>query len=276
MFRFEDKQGSEQIKLHAERNYDTSVECNTTHASAGSHSIEVGLPLASGDSSTSAPPSGAQRLLQQQAGGASGGALQQAMRSMAATKPGKGRKKRSYAHGHLQQSTPQSSAAPQSTLLGQIPAFIQHYFDPTLGGSAYSVTVNGVSNALVLGASNTVVSGASNTAIIGESTTAITGLSNTVITGDQSTLNVGLVNAALTGNKVDAIVGNMLGVNVGLYESLHTADVTTTASVVGNAGNAVNITGNWVAITGSMITATGSSITNTGVTMAQVGYDVKM
>ncbi|MDR5826225.1 type VI secretion system tip protein TssI/VgrG, partial [Caballeronia sp. LZ043] len=61
MFRFEDKQGSEQIKLHAERNYDTSVEANTTHTTAGSHTIEVGLPLASGDSSTSPPPSGAQR-----------------------------------------------------------------------------------------------------------------------------------------------------------------------------------------------------------------------
>lgn len=41
MFRFEDKKGAEQIALHAERNYDVSVENDATHQVGRNHSLSV-------------------------------------------------------------------------------------------------------------------------------------------------------------------------------------------------------------------------------------------
>jgi type VI secretion system secreted protein VgrG len=273
MFRFEDKQGSEQIKLHAERNYDTSVECNTTHASAGSHSIEVGLPLASGDSSTSAPPSGAQRLLQQQAGGASGGALQQAMRSMAATKPGKGRKKWSRACFQMQQATT-PGAAPK-TLQEQVHNFLQGFFNPKLSGSAYSLTVNGMERTLVVGSTSKLYLGAETKVTDGTSTMMISGVETKTVEGETTTMITGLANSIVTGSRADTTVGNALGVTAGFYESFQASSVATMGSGVINVGSQVHSTGNWVQSTGSMIVNIGSSVANMAVKMGQVGYEVK-
>ncbi|RKP52329.1 type VI secretion system Vgr family protein, partial [Trinickia fusca] len=47
MLRFEDKAGSEQVKLHAERNYDVSVEQDSSIAVKGKHLTLVGLDLLS-------------------------------------------------------------------------------------------------------------------------------------------------------------------------------------------------------------------------------------
>lgn len=237
MFRFEDKQGSEQIKLHAERNYDTSVEANTTHTTAGSHTIEVGLPLASGDSSTSPPPSGVQRLLQQQASGATPGQLQQAVVT--------GRRKRgkkAHARNEAQQSTP-PAAGPIAQLLQQIPDVLQNFFTPDLDGHAFNLTVNGNENELIGGSSNSLV----------------LGLVNDIIVGAENRTNVG--------NKLDIVGGTL--------EELHTLDVSATGAEVSNTGSVVDNKGSEITSTGSSVSTVGSEVSTTGSSVQTVGYEVK-
>ncbi|MDR5836401.1 type VI secretion system tip protein TssI/VgrG [Caballeronia sp. LZ034LL] len=236
MFRFEDKQGSEQIKLHAERNYDTSVEANTTHTTAGSHTIEVGLPLASGDTSTSPPPSGAQRLLQQQAGTGLGGPLQQAM----AARQGK-RGRKAHARSEMQQST--APSGPVGQMLQQIPDVVNDFFTPKLDGHAFNLTVNGNDN----------------TIIAGEATSVVFGIVNDFIGGDENRLNIG--------NKLDVIGGTL--------EELHTLDVSATGAEVSNTGSVVENKGNEITSTGSSISTVGSEVSTTGSSVQTVGYEVK-
>ncbi|MDR5836402.1 type VI secretion system tip protein TssI/VgrG [Caballeronia sp. LZ034LL] len=251
MFRFEDKQGSEQVKLHAERNYDTSVEANTTHATAGSHTIEVGLPLASGDTSTSPPPSGAQRLLNQQpststsASASTAGQLQQAMAAQA----GK-RGKKARARSGMQQSTPSTSSSSTSqpstssnTLASQVPAFIQNFLQPDLSGSVYAVTVNGFKNTLV----------------VGESTSLTFGVANNVISGIENRLSIG--------NKLDIIAGTR--------EQFHAVNVSIRGVEVAARASSFETKGAEFKATGSSISTLGSSISSTGSSMRTVGYDVK-
>ncbi|MDR5784682.1 type VI secretion system tip protein TssI/VgrG, partial [Caballeronia sp. LZ065] len=237
MFRFEDKQGSEQVKLHAERNYDTSVEANTTHATAGSHTIEVGLPLASGDTSTSPPPSGAQRLLQQQASTGSAGQLQQAIMAARPRKRGK----KAHAHSGMQQSTAPSS--PVEQLLQQVPAVAQNFFTPKLDGNAFNLTVNGDENTLVGGSSSTLVFG----------------IVNDIICGAENRVNVG--------NKLDVIGGAL--------EELHTFDVSATGAEISNTGSVVDNKGSEITSTGSSISTVGSEVSTTGSSVQTVGYEVK-
>ncbi|MDR5759511.1 bacteriophage T4 gp5 trimerisation domain-containing protein, partial [Caballeronia sp. LZ035] len=237
MFRFEDKQGSEQVKLHAERNYDTSVEANTTHTTAGSHTIEVGLPLASGDSSTSPPPSGAQRLLQQQAGTRSAG--QQLQQAMAARRGKRGRK--AYAHREMQQSTTPAAPAIQPAHHGLDGT--DNFFAPKVDAHAFSLTVNGNENKL----------------IAGESTSLVLGIVNDFVGGDENRLNVG--------NKLDVIGG--------LSEELHTIDVAATGAEVKNTGSVVENKGSEITSTGSSISSVGSEVSNTGSSVQTVGYEVK-
>ncbi|MDR5784687.1 hypothetical protein QCE63_35445, partial [Caballeronia sp. LZ065] len=268
--------GSEQVKLHAERNYDTSVEANTTHATAGSHTIEVGLPLASGDSSTSPPPSGAQRLLQQQVSTGSAGQLQQAM-------PARRRERdwKVFARRGMQQSTPATStststpASSSITLASQVPGFLQNFSTPKLNGSALNVTVNGMEKTLVVGSTQKVYLGEELKITDGTSTVLITGIETKDVAGSTTTTITGLSTSFVTGNRADTTVGNALQVQAGQFEGFQVAELNTWGSNVITVGSQVHNTGNWVQSTGSMIVDIGSSVNNMGVKMGHVGYDVK-
>ncbi|MDR5818837.1 hypothetical protein QCE62_35025, partial [Caballeronia sp. LZ033] len=285
MFRFEDKQGSEQIKLHAERNYDTSVEANTTHTTAGSHTIEVGLPLASGDSSTSPPPSGAQRLLNQQASTSTGATGQ--LQAMAARKGKRGKK--AQARSGMQQSTPVTSTSTSTssststptptsssiTLASQVPTFLQNFSTPKLGGSALNITVNGMEKTLVVGSTQKVYLGEELKITDGTSTVLITGIETKDVDGSTTTTITGLATSFVLGNRADTTIGNALQVHAGQFEGFQVAALNTWGSNVIAVGSQVHNTGNWVQSTGSMIVDIGSSVNNMGVKMGHVGYDVK-
>jgi type VI secretion system secreted protein VgrG len=216
MFRFEDKQGSEQVKLHAERNFDVSVEQSTSHSSGQRHTISVGFPAGLSDGSGSSAIPALQGLLQQaqSAGSAATSLAQQAMAASTSSRRKNRRRGRTYRQP--EQSTPASSASSAGqSVISALTQAVQQLSN--VSGTLFSLTVQGISNTIVLGESTTAVVGSNALTVAGNNAIAIVGSGESVIT-----------------NQVDMIGSHIAAIG---------SDIGQTGSSVSNTGSEVSNTG---------------------------------
>ncbi|WDD91932.1 type VI secretion system tip protein VgrG [Burkholderia sp. FERM BP-3421] len=185
MLRFEDKPGEEQIKLHAERNYDVSVEQDATLAVGKKYLVQVGLepfPVPS----TRSPLDRLIRLLSGGGGGAAAEpARQQPLRQQ------QQQQQRQQPYQPLKQQQQMQSAGPLAALAGNVAQALQAIAALLSNKSAT------VANSTNLGMSTAVVFGDSFSVNAGNTTQVTGGNSNSTVNGTSSSATP--VNLSLNG-----------------------------------------------------------------------------
>ena len=311
ILRFEDKKGAEQVKLHAERNYDISVEHDATKSVANKYLLQVGFLQLPPESQQSPLP----RMNQVLPGAVTAGSQQH------------------QPHTAGTPVIPMPAQFQQQTPGDLVQAFAQNitsaiqYVASAIGDASakvYGVTVEGLAATVIFGEDFSVVTGDTSGFINGNQLTEVNGNNTTLVVGDNFSTIIGNHLSNVEGNSTSNVIGNNLSHVGGNSESIVDANTLSVVGVnssseIGNdstsqiganastfigadsltevAGNntsliAVNslsvvgaaqesivpqtmtINGSAVSVVGSSVSTTGSAISMTGSSMANTGSSV--
>ncbi|CAE6753331.1 hypothetical protein R69927_02574 [Paraburkholderia domus] len=240
MLRFEDKQGAEQIALHAERNYDVSVENNATRQVGGNEAVTVNNDATRGvgrDYTVSV-----------------GNDLAASIASNETRKVGN--------NYQAEVVNDETHAVGRNYNLKVANDSIH-----TVGNNhALEVTSNltqsvGCDHSLSVASNSTTSVGANSTSTVGgNSAVTVSGSSTSIVIGTQTLITTDQI--ALTGSVV-AVTGSSIAA-IGSSVSATGSNVNATGSMVGATGSAVSTTGSSVSSTGSSVSAVGVSFTTVG------------
>jgi type VI secretion system secreted protein VgrG len=235
MLRFEDKAGAEQIALHAERDYDVSVENDATRQVGRDYTVSVGNDYAASITSNETRKVG---------NNASAEVANDETRAVG----------RNYSLNVSNDCL--HTVGNKHTLT--VASDMTHSV-----GNDHNLSVASNSTTSVGADSTTSVAANSTSTVGGNSAVTVSGSSTSVVIG----LQTGITTAQLflTGS-VTSLTGSSIGATG--------SSVSATGSDVGATGSAVTATGSSVSTTGSSVSSVGSSVSATGVSFSTVGYSV--
>lgn len=205
IFRFEDRMGAEQVKLHAERNYDVSVEHDASNAVANKYLVQVGFMQLPPESQQSPLP----RLKQATTTSHQDGASTQA----SSPQP-------------RQEAPPSPPSFPQNVI-----SAIQKIADAigSVSAKVYSLTVQGLSATAVFGDQSGVVTGNASSVVNGNQFSDVNGNNSSFVNGNNSSV--------INGNDVGLTNGNSTSTVVG--DSVSNVEGNSTSLVVGDSNSTV-------------------------------------
>ncbi|WP_157657039.1 type VI secretion system tip protein TssI/VgrG, partial [Burkholderia ubonensis] len=232
MLRFEDKPGEEQVKLHAQRNYDVSVERDATKAVGRKHLTLVGLELPP-VSSTKSPLDRLVDILRR--GGAARGAS-------AGQQPA------------LQQQQQQQQRQQQYQPLKQ-----QRQFQSTSAPQGLAANVASRLQEIIA-----ILTSPFATA----SVSTVQGASTSVVFGDTKGVNVGNTVKVTSGDARSEVNGTAFSMNSNSVSLVGSSESFTGFST-GHTGTGVDTKGCGISATGASISTTGVNIDVTGISVSR-------
>jgi type VI secretion system secreted protein VgrG len=243
MLRFEDRQGAEQVSLHAERDYEVSVENDATRDIGRNEAITI-----ANDAKRSVGRNYDASVANNETRNV-GNDYQAKIAND---------ERRSVGRNY---SMKIASDATQS-VGGNSDASVANNTSTTVGGNTSS-TVSGNTTSTVSGNTSSTVGGNTSSTVGGSTVSVVNGNTSSVVLGTSESLTLNQVSAvgtgfSIVGSTMDAIGSVALAVG----------------SNVAATGSNVATTGSSVTSTGSEVSSTGSSVSSTGVSYATVGLKV--
>ena len=243
MLRFEDKQGAEQLSLHAERDYAVSVENDATHDVGRNETVAI---------------------------------VNDAKRSVGHDYDASVANNETRNVGRDYRAT---IANDETRSVGRDYQASVANDEKHRVGRDYSVQVANDSthqvgcNQTVTVANDTTqsVGGNSETTVAKDTSTTVGGSSVSVVKGNTTSVVLGTAES-LTLNRI-SVLGTGFGINGSVMDAFGSL-VAAIGSNVGATGSSVTTTGSAVSSTGSSVSSTGSSVTATGVSFNTVGLSV--
>lgn len=241
MLRFDDKPGEEQVKLHAQRNFDVSVERDATMVVGRKHLTLVGADMPP-VSSTRSPLDRLVEILRR--GGAAGASSgQQPAAQQPQRQQWQQQKQQQQQSQPLKQQRQRQLAAAPKALAANVTTVLQDI-------------INLLTSPFATASVNTVQGGAT-----------------TVVFGDKTGVNVGDTVSVTSGNARSEVNGINLSMKANSV-SLTGISAGFTGFSTSHTGTSVNTTGFSVAATGGSIATTGVGITNNGLTVSRKGQEI--
>ncbi len=252
MLRFEDKAGAEQIALHAERNYDVSVENDATRQVGRDEAVNVSNDATRGvgrDYTVSIGNDYAASIASNQSRKVGNNSSAEVANDETHTIG------RNYSLNVSNDST--HTVGHKHTLT--VASDMTHSV-----GSNHSLSVGSDHSLSVASNSTTSVGADSTSSVAADSTSTVGGNSAVTVSGSSTSIVIGLQTGITTAQLfVTGSVVAMTGSSVGA-----------TGSSVSATGSAVGAVGSSVSTTGSSVSSTGSSVSATGVSFSTVGFSV--
>jgi len=245
MLRFEDKRGAEQLALHAERNYDVSVENDASHDIGRDEGVTIArnaTRAVGNDASTSIA------------------------------------RNETYAIGQDSQT---SIARNETRSVGNdYSASISNNETYTVGNDRSASTANdethnvGHDYGIVVGHDMTHRVGSNHTIAVAQDATQSVGGNSGVSVASNSTTTVGGSSSSTVDGNSSMIVSGTLLMETADMVSIAAAAFGLTGLSMSAIGSSVMATGSFVTATGSSVAATGSSVSATGSSVSSVGSSV--
>ncbi|HZZ06516.1 type VI secretion system Vgr family protein [Paraburkholderia sp.] len=251
MLRFEDKQGAEQIALHAERDYDVSVENDATRQVGRNEAVNISNDATRGvgrDFTVSVGNDYAASIASNQS-----------------------RKVGNNSSAEIANDETHTVGRNYSLLVTNVSTHTVGHSHTLKVSKDLTQSVGNEHSLSVASNSTTSVGADSTTSVAANATSTVGGNSAVTVNGSSTSVTIGLQTAITTDQIL--ITGSVIAVTGSSVGAVGSA-VSATGSAVSATGSSVSALGSSVSTTGSSVSSVGSSVSATGVSFATVGFSV--